>query len=249
MIDSCLVLIGSLKANRKGETFGTGIIVKYNDQLYIVSCKHVYHEVKDKNSIFVIPRPKQTMDPDGGYAIIYLDKPNFHPDDNSSETYDIVAFKLLNNNARSLFFKNISPLEINNYSVPLSSTNQELFAAGFPVDYVKRLVANNSEEDLPPKIEIGHEIEIDINQLSQKGFTEELVEGFFIEKNDDVEMGKGSSGGLIFRELGKELIDPIGLILGEAKIKLTLPTKITQNINTIIFAQTKRIIETITNIK
>ncbi len=250
MIESSLVLIGSFRADRKGETFGTGFIVKYKDQLYIVSCKHVYSEVKDKNSIFAIPGPKQTMNPFGGYAIIHLDKPNYHPDDDNSNTYDIVVFKLINTSERSLSLKNINPLEIDNFSFPLSSNNQEIFAAGFPVDHIKRLVANNSEDVLPPKIATGREIKLKMSQLSQKGFTGKLIEGFFIKKNDfEFEMGKGSSGGLIFRENEEKKLDIIGLMLGEGKIELISSEKIISKMNIIIFAQTKRIIEIITNIE
>lgn len=246
MIESCLVLIGSFKNDGKGETFGTGIIIKYKNQLYIISCKHVYHGIRDKNVIFAIPKPKQTMEPKGGYAIIYLDKPVFHPDDNDS-TYDVVAFKLLNNNETSLSFKNIFPLNITTFSEPLSNS-QELFGAGFPVSYVKRLVANRTEDILSPQIVSGHEIKLDISKLSQIGFQRNLKEGFFIETNDDDE-GKGSSGGLIFRMKEDESIDPIGIRIGRADIELTFPNGKTRNINAIIFTQMKRVIETIAKIK
>lgn len=247
MIDSILVLIGSLQPNGQGKTFGTGIIIEYRNHIFIVTCKHVFHEVNNKSTIFAIPRPKQTLNPISGYKVIPLGEHYFHPDDDNDKTYDIVAFQVMDGD-KSFFLSNkISGITIDDVPKTIPC-NLELFAAGYPIDYTKIYLSNKSEEKLPPKVIKGRFSKLEMDRLSQNGFIGRLSEGFSLKIETEEYLGKGASGGIIYQLNEQNSIAPIGLILGEANIQQTFSDNSIRNIKAVVFAKMERVAETIRNV-
>lgn len=240
---SFLVLLGCFNSMGKGDTFGTGILIEYNGKLFIASCKHVYNEIHNKRNIFAIPKPKQTLSPQGGYKVLQLGKHNFHPIENCN-TYDIVVFEVINVDLQSILTYGIEPLKISNCTKCTLEYNQEVYAIGFPIDYVKNYLANEKEELLPPKEIIGYLKDFPIDSLRQIGFAGKLIEGFILELSDENFLGKGNSGGLVFTKIGSDFIIPLGLILGSGKIYINN----IDELNVIVFAKIDRIIETLDSI-
>jgi hypothetical protein len=203
--------------------------------------------MKDKKSLFAIPRLKQTLSPSGGYYVIPLESPYFHPDDSDSLTYDIAVFKVKKDLAE-LRMHNVYPLSFDRYSKMLLENNSKLFATGFPVDYTKEYLSRNNEEYFPPKIVSGVLRELSIKDLQQNGFVGRLQEGYFLEVTLNEVLGKGSSGGFVYSidKFNKNV--PIGLILGNANIVESLPNNQKRDIYGIVFAKIDRILEVLDSI-
>ncbi|MCC6548768.1 MAG: hypothetical protein IT279_01735 [Ignavibacteriaceae bacterium] len=236
---SFLVLLGCKTSTGQAETFGTGFIVDYNKQLYVVSCKHVYHEVKNKDCIFAIPNPKQTLSPKNGYSIIPLSSHCFHIDDNSTLTYDIIVFKLVDIDKNALLSNGIKPIELSSNYKSLNDNSIKLYSIGFPVDYTEKYLANNTEANLPPKkIEVYLQ-DVQINSQTQVGFTEKLAEPQFLRIPDGNFLGKGASGGLVYSTDESNTTYPVGLIVGEAEV---------ESGKYLVFARIERVIETISKV-
>lgn len=236
MANSFLVILGCVSSSSQGETFGTGFIVEYKSNWYVVSCKHVYSEVKNKNSIFFISKPKQTKSPRNCYSVIHLHNPYFHPNDDAQVTYDIVVFKLANDDRQTLLTMGINPIRLSSEAKNIYDKCLVLYSMGYPVDYTEIQIAKNTEESLPPKIVEGYLQEVQLKDLAQHGFNGKLLEGYFIKTTNGDKLGKGASGGLVYNKDENDSIKPIGLILGESD---------KDNITCVVYAKIERVIETL----
>ena len=236
MANSFLVLLGCLSSSGQGETFGTGFIVEYKSHWYVVSCKHVYSEVINKNSIFFISEPKLTKSPRNGYSVIHLSNPYFHPNDDALVTYDIVVFKLGTDEKQTLLTIGITPIQLSSDAKNIYEEYLVLYSMGYPVDYIEIQLAKNTEESLPPKIVEGYLQVVQLKDLAQHGFNGKLLEGYFIKTANGDKLGKGASGGLVYNKDENDSIKPIGLILAESD---------KDNITCVVYAKIERVIETL----
>ncbi|MCE5331136.1 MAG: serine protease [Bacteroidales bacterium] len=237
-MEQCLVLIGSVK-NNEASSFGSGFLISFKSNLFIVTCKHVIYEAGLEN-LFAIPNPKMTKSPIGGYKILPISKLHFHPDDTINNTYDIVVCEFKESSIDDL--KQISFLEVentSNYSNPI--VNDVIKAFGFPIEYAEPLFANNREDKMPPYKIQGTIQDIPISGLSQTGFIGKLNEGFFAWTPRNTQELKGLSGGLITISKNSNT-KPCGVILGSADINICINS---QNVDFkgIIFAKFDRVLD------
>lgn len=247
MIYSGLVLIGSAnKVSEKTETFGTGVLLEYCNNIYIVTCKHIFLETNNMGSLFAIPILKKTLNPRNGYSVLKLDMPYSHKEDNTDSTYDIVVFKVCNQKD-DLYKECIKPIILSEEYFKDNPVN-EYYAASYPVDYVEKNLKENSEEILYPKELIGKLELINIDQIDQKGFSGKLKEGKFLRIEEAESMGKGSSGGLIYYINKINEIVPIGIILGFVDVMITNLDGSRGKIYGIVFANILRALEIIKTI-
>ncbi len=244
-----IVLLGCLNQNGQGDTFGTGIIMKYEGNIYLVSCKHVYELVHSKNTIFLVGNLKQTKSPKDPSLINSLSKPYFHPSDNDSTSYDIVVFEILNHSEERLSKLGLKPLIISPEIATGKFESSILTAVGYPSSYIRSFLDNNSEEKLPPKFVYGFKNNLPLEAFSTKGWNTKLTEASFIRTFNDNTLGEGASGGLIFAEDLKQNIFPLGLLLGEGSFEYNVGNGVQEKFHTVVYASINRIIETIESIK
>ncbi len=242
-----LVLLGCLLTNNEAYRYGMGFIVEYKNQLFVVSCKHVFETLPNKNSIFIIPNPRQSI---SQKFSINLGEVYFHPDDNKDFTFDIAVYKLLEYDKSTLLSKGIIPLKIqNNYKSKYNNTTK-LFSAGFPAKYTDIYFAKNNGNIIPPKIVEGNLFTpaVDKTYIVGKETGEGYKEKRYIRTKNGERLGEGVSGGLVFIKDESNSIYPIGLLSGEGDYEINFPNGTKEKLYCLVYIKIERVIEVLDNI-
>lgn len=111
MPQNYLVLIGSQTPGSRTTTHGTGFLVSAEKNCYVVTCRHVIREAAG-GMLVALPKLKKTTSPPGGYRVLVLGQPRFHPEDNQMGTYDIAAAQVIDLNRTLLAERDIVPVEM-----------------------------------------------------------------------------------------------------------------------------------------
>lgn len=238
-IEAATVIVGALSQPSGLKTFGTGFIVEYAKNAYVVTCKHVVLEASSAYLV-AIPRPLKTKSPPRGYAPMRLGKPVFHPSDGSTGTYDIAVLEIVGLGKKTLPSLGIFPLVI---SVELAeyAEGERLEAAGYPVEYANRELALGKLEPLLPLRIKGIVSQVPLENFTQSGFAGSLREGYFAQTAERP-LGKGASGGPVYVDDGKDRV--VGVLLGSADVRVDLDGR-TTSLRGFVFASSLRIMETI----
>lgn len=242
MSKNYLVLVGSNNTVSGANTYGTGFLVFKDDACYVVTCQHVIREAANGN-LFAIPKPRKTKNPPGGYSVLALGIPRFHPQDNGAGTFDIAVVQILHANRQSLEAKGIAPFDImNNQIVSSFREGDKFLAEGYPIEYAEAALAENRNELLLPKRIEGTLRIIPLRDIPQYGFNAPLREAFFAQTNDENRSGKGMSGGIV-RATNSNLM--AGIVLASGDFTQSIQSQVIKKFNGFVFANANRILETI----
>jgi hypothetical protein len=244
MHQNYLVLIGSNSSISGASTYGTGFLVSKDNLCYVVTCRHVIREAAN-GELFAIPKPKKTKAPPGGYPVLALDIPRFHPQDNREGIFDIAIAPVLRENRQSLEANEIVPLDILNNKISSSfREGDKLLAEGYPVEFAELAMKENRNEPLLPKQLQGAFRIIPLKGIPQHGFDAPLREAFFAQTKQGNLSGKGMSGGIVRNMNGGQLA---GLVLASGEFTYSIQNQVVEKLNGFIFANANRILEAMTD--
>lgn len=240
MPQNYLVLVGSNNPASGANTYGTGFLVFKGTLCYVVTCRHVIKEAAN-GRLFAIPKPKKTQNPPGGYSILDLGTPRFHPQDNREGIFDIAIAPILSANRQSLEANGIVPLDILNNQIGSSfREGDKLLAEGYPVEYTELATKENRNEPLLPKQLQGTFRILSLKGIRQRGFDAPLREAFFAQTKEGNISGKGMSGGIVHNMNGERLA---GVVLASGDFTYSIQNKTVEKLNGFIFANANRILE------
>jgi hypothetical protein len=238
MHENHIVLIGSHTPWSGATTFGTGFLVHVQARLSVVTCLHVIREASH-GGLFAIPKPKQTKNPPGGYSVLQLGRPRFHPNDGAC-TYDIAVADVLNADHATLLAVGITPIAISeNETVSAFGDGTRLRAFGYPIEYANAALAANLNEPLVPYEIEGAYRPISLNGISQHGFDAPLCEAFIAEAARGA--GKGMSGGIVYSSDGQFS----GVVLASGEFQSSPSSPVLEHFHGFVFASARRIRETL----
>jgi Trypsin-like peptidase domain len=241
LIEGATVLVGAVSVSLGLKTFGTGFIVGHRGHAYVITCRHVI-VAASSTKLFAIPRPQKTGSPRGGYAVLRLGKPIYHPKDETAGTYDIAALEIVDS-TRRLRALGVVPLQLGPIGPEQPAEGVDLVEVGYPVDYAERELSIGKPEPMLPLRAGGTVRYVPLTALTQNGFGGPLREGYFAQ-TDEKPLGHGASGGAVYVTDGGHAIRVVGVILGSADIQVSdLGRAI--NITGFVFARSLRIIETL----
>lgn len=204
-----LVLVGSGTAS-----FGTGLLVCYHTQKYILTVSHVIREIeKSHDPPWALIEMLQTLTPPQPYKRI--------------EILDIHNA----NNGSDLSISKIGPVSgvefINIDTVPVIKPGGEVKVFGFPIGYMKATLSLNRMDPLFPLQLTGCITETNVpeltllNQVSKESF---MVYGTSIAVMNEKIMFSGLSGAIVTTP---DHI-PIGMVTGEGKNNVLILSSITK---------------------
>jgi len=241
MPNNYFVLIGSVKNISGPSTHGSGFLIVEKENYYVVTCRHVIREASGEE-LFALPNPRKTKNPPGGYLVLSLGRPTYHPKDDHTGTYDIAVTPVLNVTPEMLSVHSIEPLNLsNNRILKEFKEGEEFVAQGFPIDYVSAELIKNKNEPLLPRQIQGSLCKVPLGSIPQQGFDAPLKEALFVQTDGANHSGKGMSGGLVRSSRSKNVA---GIVLGSVELQITCRDA-TAEIKGFIFVGASRIIETI----
>ena len=238
MNENHIVLIGSQTPSSGATTFGTGFLAHLRSRVSVVTCRHVIREASP-GALFAIPNPKKTKSPPGGYFVLQLGRPRFHPNDGAC-TYDVAVADVANANLATLRALSITPVSIGSHETESSLEEGVcLRAVGYPIEYANAgLAANLNERLLPYEIE-GAYRSISLDRIAQHGFDAPLCEAFFAQAATGA--GKGMSGGIVYSSNG--LVT--GVVLASGEFHSSSTSLVVEHCRGFAFASARRIAETL----
>jgi Trypsin-like peptidase domain len=238
-IEAATVLVGAVKAATGATTFGTGFIAEHRGKLYVVTCKHVILEA-NATSFFAIPRPQKTKSPPGGYSVLTLGRPVYHPKDGPTGTYDVAVLKILHDVGKKLRTLGIVPITFDPAGEE-PTDGLAVVGAGYPVDYVESELRSGKLEPLRTVWVDGTVKNLPLDNLTQAGFGAALREGFFAH-TIEAPLGKGASGGTVQVNADGPSARIVGVLLGSANIQIKKNGR-TEDVTGFFFASSQRILE------
>lgn len=241
-VDDATVLVGAISESTGPTTFGTGFIVESRDRVYVVTCRHAILEASS-TSLFAIPRPQKTKSPPGGYTLLTLGKPIYHPRDGATGTYDIAVLEIVNGARKRLRALGIAPIELGPSGAEKSNEGLQLLAAGYPVDYAEQELSRGRPEPLGALRVRGTVRHVSLEALTQRGFRGILREGYFAQTAERP-LGKGASGGAVYVDNGGHAVRVVGVLLGSADVQIKKDGRMI-GVTGFVFASSQRIIETL----
>jgi hypothetical protein len=225
------------------KTFGTGFIVEHRGHAYVVTCRHVILAAA-WTSLFAIPRPQKTRSPPGGYAVLRLGRPIYHPKDGTTGTYDIAVLAIVDSARARLRVLGVMPILLGSSVMDQPTEGSAVVAAGYPVDYAERELSIGKPEPLRP-LRIGGTIRyLPLEALTQNGFGGTLREGYFAQTAER-SLGEGASGGVVYLDDGGHAIRLVGVLLGSADVQQRKENGNTITVTGFVFASSQRIMETL----
>ncbi len=240
MASNHIVLIGSQNPISGATTHGTGFLVGIGGECWIVTCRHVVHEAAGGN-LFALPKPRKTMSPPGGYSVLVLGAPRFHPEDSKQGTYDVAVSQVMDVTLPFLQSHDIVPIDLEPRRVSSSLRDGMILKAqGYPIDYANTALAVNRNEPLLPDEIEGTVRSIPLQHVPQFGFDAPLREAFFAQTRTDKRSGKGMSGGLVYAANNDE---PAGIVLASGDFGVSSNGRVLDTFCGFIFAGSIRIIE------
>lgn len=240
-IDDATVLVGAISHSTGPTTFGTGFIVENRDRVYVVTCRHIILEASS-TSLFAIPKPQKTKSPPGGYTVLTLGKPIYHPKDRATGTYDIAVLEIVNAK-KQLRALGIAPIKLGPSGAEKPNEGLELVAAGYPVDYAKQELSLGRSERLWALRVSGTVRHVPHEALTQSGFRGILREGYFAQTTERP-LGKGASGGAVYVVDERDAVRVVGVLLGSADVQIKEDGRMV-GVTGFFFASSLRIIETL----
>jgi len=240
-IEGATVLLGTATEAGGPKTFGTGFIVEHRGNTYVVTCRHVIIEAA-ATSFFAIPRPQKTKSPPGGYSVLTLGPPIYHPKDGPGGTYDIAVLEIRNAARKQLRALGIEPIKFVPSGDEQPIEGLAVVGAGYPVAYAERELGRAKLEPLRTLRVGGTVRQVPLESLTQTGFSGALREGFFAQTIESP-LGKGASGGAVYVDEGEQSARVVGVLLGSANVQIRKDGR-TEDATGFIFASTRRILET-----
>lgn len=241
MPQNYLVLIGSRSPSSGASTHGTGFLVFKERDCYVVTCRHVIREAVG-GKLFALPKLKKTKNPPGGYPVLILGSPRFHPQDNQTGTYDI-AVAQLDVNREFLAAHDIVPIEMtSSHVVSDFREGGEFVAQGYPIDYANTALAENRNEPLLPRHIRGMLRSIPLQDIPQHGFDAPLLEALFAQTNAENRSSKGMSGGIVH---GTQTNQVAGMVLASGDFELSVQDQAIEALSGFVFVSADRIREAI----
>lgn len=236
-----LLLIGSQNPFSGTTTHGTGFLVVKGEDCYVVTCRHVIREAAG-GKLFALPKPKKTKNPPGGYSVLILGPPRFHPRDDQAGTYDIAVAQVLDSTLELLAAQNIVPIQMtSSYAVNDFSEGEKFVAQGYPIDYANIALAENRNEPLLPKHIRGSLRSIPLQEIPQHGFDAPLREALFAQTDTENRSSKGMSGGIVHSTQSNQVA---GMVLASGDFQLSIHNQITEALSGFVFVNADRIVET-----
>ena len=241
-IEGATVLVGAVTGSSGSTIFGTGFIVERGGSAFVVTCRHVIMAASS-TSLFAIPRPQKTKSPPGGYAVLRLGKPIYHPKDGTTDTYDIAVLEIIYSTKKRLRILGVVPIQLEASGWEQPNEGLALVAAGYPNDYAERELSAGKPERLRP-LRVGGIVRyVPLEALTQNGFAGTLREGYFAQTADRPP-GKGASGGAVYVDDGGHAVRVVGVLLGSADVQLPENGRMI-GITGFVFASSLRIMETL----
>ena len=187
------ILIGYTNDQQKPETKGTGFIVEKNGRKFVVTCRHVIDGLNETR-IFGVTNCRKYVFPKVNEATLSLTNPIFLPKDDAENSYDVVIFEVLQDQAEEI--ESCKLLAYDTLSTTEEKEDSKVIISGYSVPYLSINFNPTDDDLLNPEHSKGY-VEIQpLDELNFSGFGYKLKELKFINCSNAI--GEGTSGGPVF---------------------------------------------------
>lgn len=186
-----------------GITTANGVVIEYNNGIYLLSCAHTFYNKSLKNISFLIEPSLSTTNLNGEVVLLDLSLPIFHPNETDKISYEVAIIKLSDNHVELLNSKNIKPSNL------LSGKfNPKVGEKAKFIGYHSNIINHSGFNGAIPLNSFEYKFVLQVSELeaSITNAPKKSIDNYIFAKNKESELGSGFSGSPVYDTQTNEII-------------------------------------------